>query len=819
MSVSFLFLCSAHVLCEVTVETNPLPLKNQLSIDCIYREEALCLALLRSISYFHCRYDTMYSRLDLGDVELPQLPPLRLRRRSSAAGVRMPVIPSSLPRPSTSRVKQPTPAQQPDTPKRPEKPLNPPATAVPGRRRSILSESFSSPFSSPTVQQFIVDKPPKHMTLKCGDHYHIPVSVTNLRIEMTWNYSDPIPEIGASIFSHSGRRIGFVSSITKNLRTDKSLLYASTDFAGKEVISVSLATLPPETSHLFVEIRTMTASKHLCDIDGAVIRVFDTSFYPGAPELLSLPMGPLMRVGTAVAFTIAKERTVTKGSSVPLTPNECKLVPRENLIHLWTIIALNVVSSTRGAKQVQPEIEDLAKRLLSGWTPVAKGSYEAGGDPSRIVGDRMFRLAQRTQRGPTSLDESDAAFAERAALSVSSDDTPRRESIDTVTPTDSALEEFERMFSSHGRGRPRIVRKNRHLYSVGKTSAVAKERQHNDDSEEDNSGDEEMFRQVFQDFASRRVIRYEDRCYNMGTTKEALLQFYLDHRDALDSRIDVVSSPRQPLIVDCVVDDADEDAANFGASTLAIDAKNEDGHARNSEVWTADAFAEHPEHTGDVSQALSDSQSVRFGSLKPPPPPTMVTMREQQEKMRQQELKARFAAPRRSIGSAGLPPPSATGPAMRPPRGGSGGSSNTKVSRTVAAKSPAKKRTETVRRPRQHNPFSGQLLQWIDAYMKKDGRISPTQISKIQASNKVEVLNPVDLADPVLVSEEAATPERTKSASRRRSTVSIQDPAASASAESGLNRTSPVNTTSPTSRTSPVNRISPVNRTSPSNVQ
>ncbi|CUG92456.1 Hypothetical protein, putative [Bodo saltans] len=738
----------------------------------------------------------MYSRLDLGDVDLPQLPPLRLRRRSSAAP-KMPVIPMNQQRPATGRAKNPPKpiADHPDTPKK----LNPapPINANP-RRRSILSESFSSPFSSPAVQQFIVDKPPKHMTLRCGDHYHIPVSVNNLRIEMTWDYSDPIPEIGASIFSHSGRRIGFVSSLTKNLRTDKSLLYTSSENGGREVISVSLTSLPPETSHLFVEIRTTTASKHLCDIDGAVIRVYDTSFYPGVPELLSIAMGPLIRIGTVVAFTISKERTVTKGSSVALTPNECKLVPRDNLVHLWTIIALNTVFVTRGAKQVQPELEDLAKRLLSGWTPVAKGSYEAGGDPSRIVGDRMYRMAQKAQKS-SSQEEPEAGFLEKAALSVSSDESFRRDSVDTATPTDGALEEFERMF--FGKGRPRIVRKNRHLYSVGKTSAVAKERQLNDDSEEDNSDDEEMFRQVFQDFASRRVIRYNDRCYNVGTAKEALFQFYLDNRDALDSRIDVVSSPRQPLIVDCVIDDRDDDAGNFGTE-LAIEGAKGEG------VWTSgDTFPDPVNEdktnppTGELSQVLSDSLSHRFGSLKPPPPSTMVSMREHQEKLRQQELKARFAAPRRSIGSAGLPPPSASAAATMRQRGTSGGPSRPSLKISRPAKSPVRKRTTSARtRARQHNPFSGQLLQWIDAYMKKDGmRISPTQLSKIHASNKppplVEeaIAEPAPHTDPILISEEVTTPERTKSASRRRgSMVSIRDPATPMSNESRVSPTGDV---------------------------
>ena len=39
--------------------------------------------------------------------------------------------------------------------------------------------------------------------------------------------------------------------------------------------------------------------------------------------------------------------------------------------------------------------EDLCKHLQQGWLPVPKGVHHAGGDPSRILSDRMTRKAQQ----------------------------------------------------------------------------------------------------------------------------------------------------------------------------------------------------------------------------------------------------------------------------------------------------------------------------------------------------------------------------------------------------------------------------------------
>lgn len=440
---------------------------------------------------------------------------------------------------------------------------------------------------------------------------------------------------------------------------------------------------------------------------------------------------------------------------------------------MWTAKTVTTFITHKPQKQIVAEVEELCKRLHGGYIPVPKGEYQSGGDPSRIVGVRMLRKAQKVAGSPSDNNSS------RPSGSSSEDDAGSlRESLSTETPVDPALEDFEQLFMmkggprAPGQGRPRVVRRNRCTYSVGKASTIPEQKKNDDSDEAYDSDDDELFRQAFADFASRRVIRYDDRCYNIGTDKDLLLKFYLANRDELESTICGSAVPRAPLAVECVFDDrADDDSLNIGdPPALALDdgsgmglrhvpsGSSIDGlivvsggprsgslfAGGNRSSMSAEAIVNfHADNdvpvvrTSDVRLPRSSVQrhsayERRFGPLKPPMPLDIKLLRENQERLRREEAERRSREEARLRGSldrrgtlsatAGSTGAAANGTKSR------GASANpVKISPNKSGKGPRRPATgpQRTRRPRPMNFFSGELMQWIDAYIRKEVGRSP----------------------------------------------------------------------------------------------
>lgn len=830
----------------------------------------------------------MYSHLDLSTVAVPKLPVIRLpRRRSSArtapapAGptrttpvrkadyLQMKVTPPSvaLTPPSTANLHRGTSptigsiAVFRNDEKKPPKSLPgaltstssqaaPPAAPV-QRRKSLGGENV--PLSPATGAVFIVDKPPKAMRMMTGDHYFVPISVTSLRIELSASLTDPsLPpaELIVSAFNAAGKRLCGVSPINK-VTKDKSIQHVSDDAADTssgerlEVAIVNLNAMAAEVAYIFVAV-SASQGRSFSETDKFTVRVVDVGFYPGAPELFSFEFSPTkQKTTTSIGCALVKEKW--SGGKPAAQANQA--------LQLWTAKAIAFHITQKVPKLIVADVEELAKRLSSGWLPVPKGDFQSGGDPSRIVGDRMFRKAQRTM-GVTPVDNELNASWKAADTDESA--RSRRDSVESATPVDQALEELEQLFQMKAargpnQGRPRVVRRNRCVYSVGRAAAVTKEKQRADSDEEVDSDEEELFRQVFEAYSSRRVVRYDSHCYNIGTSKDALLHYYLENRDVLDSTIGCLTAPRAPLTVDCVYDDDADDTSNFvvGPPDLALDEfaafpagldprdktasplahSDEEGLLGNPLGNRAESFNnsmyeqlhfQEPtgalnsgdetstlsgqlrcEHAQEISAEakLQDSaaQARRFGPLKPAPPLDMVALRDHQEQTRKEEAErqAREAAARstrlqarRNTASTGNSPPSSAGlvPSGARPltfrlRGASAGQSKipTRSSRRSPSRQVASARPQ---RRRQQNLFSGQLLQWIDAYMRRENKMSPTAREKSPSQAAVSLvphppkpfsapppLRSITSADPVLLSE--SSPQPSSPSGRRRTSNSV----------------------------------------------
>lgn len=660
----------------------------------------------------------------------------------------------------------------------------------PNPATSGANDSLPLPVASPS-SQYIVDKPPKTMKMTLGDHYYIPIGVTSLRVDFTWEYADTlmatsIPvDCGVTLMSNTAKRLGGVNSSQKTYK-DRSIIHMGDESPPPqghygESIAVNLACATQDVSYAFCTISAGGGKASLSDLDKISIRVVDTGFFPGNPELFNFEFYPSRsKVISAVIFAFVKEKTLIRGATGPQsqTPTTLKDVPRELLVHLWAAKAIGFNLNQRITRQTAAEAEELAKKLTSGWLPVPKGIFQSGGDPSRIIGDRMMKKAQKSIAGATATtpaeSELNASLKQGSLTAGSSEEDSfraRRDSVETVTPVDITQEEFEQLFllstlpRPNNQGRPRVVRRNRCLYSVGRPCAVPVERRRDSDSDEangDDSDDEDLFRQVFADFNSRRVIRYSDHCYNIGTGKEALLQYYVHNREHLDSNIDLTSNPRAPLVVDRVFNDREpEDEANIlGPPTLMLDdgpqgvlkkfstAGFEDSPPLFRRATLSDGVEEYDFQVFNDTNAYPDPQSPKFGRLKPPPPVNILLLRHHQEEIRKEEYEKRLQREREEAQRAKLAAQQAAQQANEKKKNAlganhsqmsigaisfknfRGASAQTRIPTRHNSPGHNQRKVRSARPRRRPNPalFSGQLLQWIDMYMKLEERKkSPSQ--------------------------------------------------------------------------------------------
>jgi hypothetical protein len=610
-----------------------------------------------------------------------------------------------------------------------------------GKRKSISDTSLSQPTPLPSAmllpnstvtpapsqmapQQYVLEKPPRLMKMTLGDHYMIPHSVSSLRFDVCFSMRPEVGDVDVDInaisFAQTGKKIDHCS-MTKRTSKDKSLQHLGDDqipggySEHGESLVVNLALVNPEATVIFITLSVSSPGRFVTDFEKLHVRCVEIGLYPGSPELFRYQYQPNRIKQTGVAFFALTRETITRSPTAqPVAPaapasagGKKKAAPPVELIHLWTAKAVGVELIQRSLKLVALDCEDATRRLGTGWLPIPKGLFQVGGDMSRFVSDRMTKKALKRQGADENSVSRSGAGSTDSEESDSRDSKSKhtgRDSVDTATPIDQGQLEFESLFaggaSKNGQGRPRVVRRNKRVYSVGQ--AVKATEKHHPSSDEEGSDDEDdLFRQVFRDYASRRVVRYDDKCYNVGTYKEQLLQHYLVHKDQYDVTVkhfgDVFS--KAPLVVDCVVDE-EEDLANLICPSMELDPLHEmmdtttiaeynnahsvikvaelpaatSPHSADLEASAPAAAPGPPEQqpeeqpslpvpqspsagrlltarppptcspygaclpSGQVSPAAGNiHQQLRFGKLKPPPPFEMQQMRQIAEQKKLEE--------------------------------------------------------------------------------------------------------------------------------------------------------------------------------------
>ena len=502
--------------------------------------------------------------------------------------------------------------------------LSVPSTPSAIRRKSISDTSNATPATAFTAppQQYVLEKPPRLMKMTLGDQYMIPFAVTSLRFDICFAFRQEVGaldvEIACVCCNATGKKIDHVTMIKRTSR-DKSMQHLGDEkIPGGyseygESIVMHLAQTNPEVTSVFIALSVSSAGRFVSDFEKLHVRVVDIGLFPGNPELFRFQYQPNRIKQTGVVFFALTRESISRSPSTSTMTGKKKT---SEIVHLWTAKAIGVELVQRSIKLVSLDCEDIARRLASGWLPIPKGLFQCGGDLSRIVSDRMMKKAMKKA------DESSAASRVTNSPSSDTDDESResrsrlsgRDSIDTVTPVDPGELEFESLFSGgknkSGQGRPRVVRRNKRVYSVGRAVKVAEKHRASSDEDEGSDDENDLFRQVFHDYASRRVVRYDEHCYNVGTYKEQLLQHYLEHKELYDDTVKHIgdSYSKGPLVVDCVVDE-EEDLANLICPPMTLDP---------DEATSAQAAAVAEFNNANNLISIGDAQRAKTASPQPP---------------------------------------------------------------------------------------------------------------------------------------------------------------------------------------------------------
>jgi hypothetical protein len=146
--------------------------------------------------------------------------------------------------------------------------------------------------------------------------------------------------------------------------------------------------------------------------------------------------------------------------------------------------------------------------------------FRTGGelDPEDRLLQRVQELKERGKQFSTDVDVKEF-YAPNPASVEEVDETSSSESDESTTH-----------FTPTRPSRPRVVRQRRTVYSVGRGMPKV-----NIDSDSDQEIDEELLASIIPHFRDTSMTRYGDRCYNYGTERIALLDFFMMHRELISS--------------------------------------------------------------------------------------------------------------------------------------------------------------------------------------------------------------------------------------------------------------------------------------------
>ena len=437
-----------------------------------------------------------------------------------------------------------------------------PKIPVRGAKKSAVhfTEGSSGGGSSSNVTQMgsssNKEKLPPKMSMRYGDQYLVPQSVNIVKVGLQWEHlTQTHVDVDASavMCTKDGKKLDHVSYGRKHSR-EHSVSHSGDDkghdrAGDDESIIIHLDKVPKECVTLLILLNVYTTNKTLDDVANLVARVamLERKTYVDDTNVSEFsqsvkPQTRLVETVELCRYKYIPDRPKLRGMvflaiqrRIPSGPSG---VNQQGAV--WRVLAAAAPVQGRSHRHVTIECEAIGKKLAEGWTPVATG-YRTGGDID--AHDKLRHRAQQLRRRSVALaalpaedihfagdDEEDEERGsdDEGGAHHSSDD----EDLDTMTP--DALEEalFEQLFLYQRGGkskRPRVIRKAKRLYSVGK-AFKGTTRFDADDEDDDSDADEELFHSFFPGYANAYMMRYADRCYNMGTKKDQLLAHYMRHQ-------------------------------------------------------------------------------------------------------------------------------------------------------------------------------------------------------------------------------------------------------------------------------------------------
>ena len=366
---------------------------------------------------------------------------------------------------------------------------------------------------STNAPQLVLDRMPRHMDMKSGDEYFVPLSISSARIDVEWMRTGRVPldaECVVMLFDRDLKRSDYLTSQRKLSRC-KSISFleeAQTHSqVRKESIGIKFKSIGNDVSHIVMLFIVKSNSKTLADVTGPTMAMCDTGYFPGSPEVLR--------------FSFDAEERFYPGAVIAIISDNHQ---SGELQRMWSLRALETPLVGRSFRQITDDVEELmASELLR-----TCDAADFGGDRQRVLSEELIKRALRHSGCHNMLTSANNAGSEAVETDSTSSECSDSDSV-RMFYIQNGVSSFRPGDNVDSNLRPTVVRKSDRQYTTGKG---APSRNHDCGSQSDEE-DPSIFHATFPKYGNKEVTRYGEQAYNIGSDRTNLYSHYLENKESL----------------------------------------------------------------------------------------------------------------------------------------------------------------------------------------------------------------------------------------------------------------------------------------------